>query len=412
MNTCPSIVLGPILDTAEIGFDYDDTIAVAGGQVPIVFSIVAVAGQSGLPTGLGMSPVTGRVAGTPTQTGDWVFLVVVTDANQCRGSRVYSINVVCAAITVTIDPAAATVGVAYTGTATAASGLGPYTYTWCAAAPGGLTLDPTTGAITGTPTEAVMLCVRATDAAGCTGDAGFFICSAISLDDTLPDGVVGAAYSGTLAASGGSSPYIYVLASGSWPDGLALNASTGAITGTPTTPGTFDFTITATDVNGCAGSRAYEVVISLALIDHCPGDIGGVSLDGGPCNLDLSLGPTLDSTVQTNIWDGTFTAWNAGGAYTICGYAMNDPLDGYYLPSCDSGSKPKSVFPTRHKGPVFPKVYWTSDGFKLEFWAFSSALGGYYPLIWGGIKTYGSTFDGVYTKTDGFDPATTKTLNP
>jgi hypothetical protein len=45
------------------------------------------------------------------------------------------------------------------------------------------------------------------------------------------------------------------------PTGLLLNSATGAITGTPSTPGTFNFTIRATDVNGCFASRPYSVAI-------------------------------------------------------------------------------------------------------------------------------------------------------
>src|SRR6185295_18820140 len=51
------------------------------------------------------------------------------------------------------------------------------------------------------------------------------------------------------------------------PAGLSLNPGTGAITGTPTTFGTFNFTITATDSNGCPGTRAYTIVIAAAT---CP----------------------------------------------------------------------------------------------------------------------------------------------
>ena len=62
----------------------------------------------------------------------------------------------------------------------------------------------------------------------------------------LPSGTVGTGYSSTLAATGGTLPYSWMISSGSLPAGLTLS-STGVITGTPNSPGTSGFTIQATD---------------------------------------------------------------------------------------------------------------------------------------------------------------------
>src|SRR5207302_6466795 len=64
---------------------------------------------------------------------------------------------------------------------------------------------------------------------------------------SLPNGQVNTAYSTTLAATGGTTPYTWSLTSGTLPSGLTLNATSGAITGTPTiavsgTPLTFKVT--------------------------------------------------------------------------------------------------------------------------------------------------------------------------
>ena len=63
----------------------------------------------------------------------------------------------------------------------------------------------------------------------------------------LPNGVVNVAYTATLTASGGTSPYTWSIAGGSLPSGLTLNAGSGAITGTPTATGTFSFTVQVRD---------------------------------------------------------------------------------------------------------------------------------------------------------------------
>ncbi len=84
---------------------------------------------------------------------------------------------------------------------------------------------------------------------------------------TLPGGTVGTAYSQTVSGSGGTGPYTFAVTSGALPTGLSLNGTTGLINGTPSTAGNFNFTITATDLNGCPGTRAYSIVIAAAL---CP----------------------------------------------------------------------------------------------------------------------------------------------
>ncbi len=95
---------------------------------------------------------------------------------------------------------------------------------------------------------------------------------------TLPNGTIGTAYSQTITASGGAAPYTFAVSSGTLPPGLTLSAG-GLLSGTPTTIGTFSFTITATDLIDCPGSRDYTIVIAAA------GPAGG-----GPAG-----GPTLDS---------------------------------------------------------------------------------------------------------------------
>jgi hypothetical protein len=98
---------------------------------------------------------------------------------------------------------------------------------------------------------------------------GVISCPIITVNPaTLPNGAVGTAYNQTLSASGGTAPYVFSISSGALPGGLLLNPATGAISGTPTTAGTFTFTVTATDASGCAGSRLYTISMSSGV--GCP----------------------------------------------------------------------------------------------------------------------------------------------
>lgn len=66
-------------------------------------------------------------------------------------------------------------------------------------------------------------------------------------------GTVSVPYSSTITVSGGTAPYVFAVISGSLPNGLSLNASTGAITGTPTVAGTFSFVVQVTDADLLTG---------------------------------------------------------------------------------------------------------------------------------------------------------------
>jgi hypothetical protein len=100
---------------------------------------------------------------------------------------------------------------------------------------------------------------------GCSAPLG---CPVITLSPpTLPQGTVGAAYSQTITASGGTAPYTFAVVSGILPPGLTLTPG-GVLSGTPTSPGSFGVTIRATDANGCIAEIFYTIVIVSAA--GCP----------------------------------------------------------------------------------------------------------------------------------------------
>ena len=82
---------------------------------------------------------------------------------------------------------------------------------------------------------------------------------------SLPASTAGVAYSQTLAATGGASPYTWSVSSGSLPLNLSLNASTGVIGGTPDTGATNSFTVTVTGADTLSASAPLSIVINPAL---------------------------------------------------------------------------------------------------------------------------------------------------
>jgi hypothetical protein len=81
---------------------------------------------------------------------------------------------------------------------------------------------------------------------------------------TLPQGVVGASYSGSFSVSGGTSPYTWNVASGQLPPGLSVAAATGVISGTPTSAGNYSFAIKVTDSGSSVQSATTTVNLPVA----------------------------------------------------------------------------------------------------------------------------------------------------
>lgn len=80
-------------------------------------------------------------------------------------------------------------------------------------------------------------------------------CAPPTLACAASTGQVGVPYNSSLVASGGVPPYTFSINSGNLPPGLTLNASSGAITGTPTTSGSFNFTAMVVDSSGVSDSN-------------------------------------------------------------------------------------------------------------------------------------------------------------
>ncbi len=282
-GTCPIVTVNPAtLPNGVQGTPYSQTVTATGGVSPYVFSLSSGA----LPTGLMLNPNTGLISGSPGSAGTFTFTITATDANGCFGSRAYVITIAgpggCPAIILnppTLPPGV--LGQPYSQSITATGGAAPYSYSVTSGAlPTGLVLNGATGLISGSPTTAGQFnfTITAIDGNGCPGSRPYTIviplisiCPSIVVNPiTLPPPVPGFPYNQTITASGGLSPYTFTVSSGALPAGLSLNPITGVISGTPMVAGNFNFVITATDANGCPGSRSYAFNLVLATFISVP----------------------------------------------------------------------------------------------------------------------------------------------
>lgn len=294
------------LPKGTVGVAYSHKLPGAG-QPPFRWAV----DQGSLPPGLTLNAQSGVISGTPSAAGRFEFRVVVTDDDDERQRLRFVITIDPApsrpnlAITTSSLPGG-TVGVSYSQSLSATGGTPPYTWSVTGGTlPSGLALSPG-GTISGTPRSAgnFSFVIRATDSRSATVNKSFSLTIAPApappkpeptnpppptnppapeptqppppsnpppaplaiTTSALPGGAVGVPYGHTLAAQGGVQPYSWSIASGSLPPGLALSPSTGAITGTPVSPGTYSFTVRLTDgTTVTAKPYTIQVAASLAI---------------------------------------------------------------------------------------------------------------------------------------------------
>lgn len=257
------------LPGAGLGVAYSQTVQATGGVPSYQWSLTG----GSLPAGLTLSSA-GVISGTPTGgTGTSHFTVTVTDSQTPTpktSSAALSITVALAPLSVaTTSLVDGVKGNAYSQTLQASGGTPPYT-NWAITAgalPANLTLNAGTGAITGTPTATGTsnFTVKVTDSAADTATANLSITvnGALAITTTsLPAASVGAAYSATVAATGGLTPYTWSLSGN--PSWLSINPSTGALSGTPTATGKSTFTVEVADSENPQATASASLSITIA----------------------------------------------------------------------------------------------------------------------------------------------------
>ena len=150
---------------------------------------------------------------------------------------------------------------------TLAAGGGDGNYTWSATGlPAGLSLNASTGVISGTPTAvgSSSVTIGLNDRLGDLPDSATFtlIINAVPTITTaspLPQAELTDASSTAVVVGGGTAPYSW--SATGLPGGMGIGASSGVISGTPTATGTFTVAVSLGDAAGGVATKSLSLVV-------------------------------------------------------------------------------------------------------------------------------------------------------
>ena len=282
----PDFVLTmPPAPAAQVGVQFALTPVVSGAMGSPTWSVLS----GMLPPGVFLDPLSGAIAGTPSQWGSFTPLVQAQDSWGDSRTAAAPVTITVAPAALAVDPAAlanAVYRTPYTGSLSATGGSGSITWSITSGhLPAGVTLDAN-GTLSGTPTELGPFSANARAQDANWPDnfaAGGF---AISVDPpsfsiTVPPSsaaTVGQPYQVTATATGNVGSVLWTIA-GSLPGGLSLNASTGTIAGSPTTWGTFNVTLRGADSwgTGRVDAQPLSIVVAPTALAIAPAVLGSAT---------------------------------------------------------------------------------------------------------------------------------------
>jgi large repetitive protein len=251
-----------IMPAASTGSPYSFTLATWGVSSNSTWEVTSGA----LPAGLTLSKE-GTIAGTPTSAGDFSFVVKVTGvAKDFSGtrvdSRVFTLSVA-QPLAARLSRGPLEVGVPARTAVVASGGRAPFSWTATAGLPAGLAVT-SDGTVAGTPKRAgtYRITLRAVDAAGTASDVMVMLIvrARLTIATTrLQPAAAGRLYRRQLAARGGVGGLRWTAAG--IPRGLKIGATTGRISGIPTSEGRYDLTVRVRDALGAVSRRRLTLTV-------------------------------------------------------------------------------------------------------------------------------------------------------
>ncbi len=267
-------ILSLTLPDGVVGTPFSTQVNIFGG----VGAHTASISNGSLPAGLTLDPATGIISGTPLTSGSFSFTVQVTDSSTAPATTSQALTIRIGAPLVISNASLfdGVVGIAYSETLNSTGGLGNTTWSIASGAlPLGINIS-SAGVLSGTPTilntAGTPVTIQVQDSAlplqTTTISGNIHIAPVLTIatpTGPLPDAVVGLAYNFTFKSNGGLTPITWSVKSGSLPSGLTLSPS-GTLTGTPTTGGSFSFTIQASDGSSPAQTITINVSVRSATL--------------------------------------------------------------------------------------------------------------------------------------------------
>lgn len=386
----------------SIGKEYSQTLVVSGSYPTCDLEWSLVAGN--LPHGLYLNTNPGIIYGTPLASGTYNFTVKVTDNTFFSVAKNFTIKISDLSIS-TSSLADGTVGTAFNQILSASGGTGNYTWS---ITPDNLPdgLISSGNVISGTPTTSGIygFTVEVTDETGFKASKTFTITvtapvEALAINtSTLSNGTVGSTYSQTLSATGGIGGYTWSISTGDLPAGLTLNNN--IISGTPTTAGTYGFTVLVTDAGDLSVGQTFSITINSLAIPVATLKINAPSMTWIPrvsgtdkglqafaSNGSKMLAAGMSGTILSSLDGINWTQENSGTTYNFYGATYANGL--FVLVGAEYPGGP-SVIVTSPDG-----VTWTERN--LDFWT----LGLNNVAYGNGVFVTVGNHDVIYTSTDG-----------
>jgi hypothetical protein len=269
------MILNTSLPDGNVGTAYSATLTAINGAVGgsrVTFKLAP--GSNPLPGGILLIDNHGDLSGVPVSAGVYTVTFEADDALGHSTLQTLTFNIAQKLAILPPGIPQKAVGEPMTQILTAVNGVAPYTWSVAggSALPDGLNLS-SSGTISGTPssigatTTTIQVADSSTPPVTATLPITINITPLAVSSSDLPTATVGASYAATVGMANGTGPYSPVLLNGTLPPGLALTAGSATnagwlISGTPTTTGSYNFTVMVTDAAGQSMTQAFTLVVN------------------------------------------------------------------------------------------------------------------------------------------------------